>query len=379
MSDITFDLNHGPGNPRNSEGAFLRTSGRRIRFVYSRYTGDEWYDGAAADIAEVYSDDNGETWHDRGVIVPRGSADNIMSVSLLRLAPNDVRMFYLEKRPVAHGNCGDNVPDRPDGDDGRCGCVPYMRRSADDGETWGEAQRIIPFDEYYILNNDRVIRLASGRIIMPCGIHLFRTNGRQRGGLVFTLYSDDLGKTWKESDTVLCPSFQADWVYGFQEPGMIELEEGHLLLWIRTNLGYQFTSHSYDDGVTWGAAIPNINFPAPTSPLSMKRDPETGILYAIWNDTDRRRNQVLPHPQCNGRTPLAIMRSCDNGKTWERDRVVLLERDPERGYCYTAMEFLGGGELLLAYCHGVHRPLDGRSNLQDLRIRKINVNELWKD
>ena len=86
---------------------------------------------------------------------------------------------------------------------------------------------------------------------------------------------------------------------------------------------------------------------------------------------------MLPHPLGNGRSPLVIMRSCDNGKTWERDREVLLERDPERGYCYTAMEFLPGGKLLLAYCCGRH--LDGDSNLQDLRIRKINVNELWKD
>ena len=378
MSDITFDLNHSPGNPRNSEGAFLRTASGRIRFVYSRYTGDEWYDGAAADLAEVYSDDNGETWHDRGVIVPRGSADNIMSVSLLRLAPNDVRMFYLEKRPVAHGNCGDNVPDRPDGDDGRCGCVPYMRRSADDGETWGEAQRIIPFDEYYILNNDRVIRLASGRIIMPYSLHLFRTGGeRFRPGMVFTLYSDDLGKSWKESDTILCPNFQAEAVVGFQEPGLIELEPGHLLLWIRTGLGYQFTSHSYDGGVTWSAAVPDLNFPSPTSPLSMKRDPETGILYAIWNGTNRRLHPVLPHPLTNGRTPLVMIRSLDNGKTWERQRPVLLETDPERGYCYTAMEFLGNGELLLGYCCGRH--LDGCSNLEQLRIRKIDLNELWKD
>ena len=41
------------------------------------------------------------------------------------------------------------------------------------------------------------------------------------------------------------------------------------------------------------------------------------------------------------------------------------------------MEFLGGGKLLLGYCCGRH--LDGGSNLQQLRIRKIDLNELWKD
>ena len=377
MSDTAFHLDHGPGNPRNSEGAFLRTASGRIRFVYSRYTGDDWHDGASADLAEVYSDDNGATWKSRGVIRSRGSADNIMSVSILRLASNDVRLFFLEKRRVRHGNAGDCVPERRDGDDGRVCCVPFMMRSRDDGETWSEPERVIPFDEYYILNNDRVILLDSGRIVMPLSIHLFRTNGPQRAGLVFTLHSDDRGETWNESDTVLCPNFQAETRVGFQEPGMIELEPGHLLLWIRTGLGCQFTSHSYDDGVTWTAAVPDLNFPAPASPMSMKRDPETGILYAVWNGTDRRLHPVLSHPLGNGRSPLVIMRSVDNGRSWERKRPVLLETDPERGYCYTAMEFSGGGELLLAYCCG--RQLDGNNNLQDLRIRKLNVNELWKD
>ena len=379
MSDTIFNIEHGPGNARNSEGAFLRTSGRRIRFVYSRYEGDNPYDGAPCDLAEVYSDDNGNSWQDRGVIISRGSADNIMSVSLLRLAPDDVRMFYLEKRPVEHGNCGSNVPVHKDGSDGRSSCVPMMRRSSDDGETWSEAERIIPFDEYYILNNDRVIRLASGRIIMPFSHHRFRTGRGVCAGMVFTLYSDDNGDSWRESDTVLCPNFQAEASRGFQEPGMIELEPGHLWLWSRTGLGYQFTSHSYDNGITWSAAVPDLNFPSPAfpSPMSVKRDPETGILYAIWDGADRQLHPFLPHPAGDGRSPFVMIRSLDNGKTWERKRPVFLETDPERGFCYTAMEFLGGGELLLAYCCG--RLLDGLNELQDLKIRKLNLNELWKE
>ena len=375
MSNMTFDLVHGKNNARNSEGAFLRTASGRIRFVYSRYTGDNWHDGATADLAEVYSDDNGETWKNRGVIVPRGSADNIMSVSLLRLAGNDVRMFHLEKRALARKN--DGAAARADGDDGCSSCVPMMRKSADDGETWSEPQRIIPFDEYYVMNNDRAIRVASGRIVMPFSLHMFRTGGSLRAGVVFALYSDDNGQSWKESDTVLCPNFQAETKFGFQEPGIVELAPGKLMLWIRTLLGFQFKSYSYDGGETWSAAVPDINFPSPASPMSVKRDPESGILYAVWNGTDRQLHPLLPHPLGNGRSPLVMIRSLDNGETWERKRPVLLETDPERGYCYTAMEFLGGGELLLAYCCGRH--LDGGSNLQDLRIRKLNVNDLWKD
>ena len=375
MADKVFELVHGKNNARNSEGAFLRTFGRRIRFIYSRYSGDNWHDGATADLAEVYSDDTGDSWKNRGVVVSRGDAANIMSVSLLRLTENDVRMFYLEKRPLARDNRVASAC--ADGDDGCSSCVPMMRKSADDGETWSEPRRLIPFDEYYVMNNDRAIILSSGRIVLPLSLHMFRTGGSLRPGVVFTLYSDDRGETWKESDTVLCPNFQAETRFGFQEPGLVELGPNKLMLWIRTLLGFQFKSYSCDGGETWSAAVPDINFPSPASPMSVKRDPESGILYAVWNGTDRRLHQLLPHPQGNGRTPLVMIRSRDDGKTWEVKRPVLLETDPERGYCYTAMEFLGGGELLLAYCCGRH--LDGDSNLQDLKIRKLNVNELWKD
>lgn len=374
MEEAIFDLPHGNGSARNSEGAFVHTAAGRIRFIYSRYSGSGWHDDAAADLAEIYSDDGGESWTSRGEVVSRGDADNIMSVSLLRLAPDDLRLFYLEKRLPASTKSGASR----NGDDhgGQPCCVPMMRRSRDDGDTWSAPQRLIPFHAYYVLNNDRVIRLASKRIIMPLALHLFRTSGALRAGLVFTLYSDDDGASWRESDTLLCPNFQAETGCGFQEPGLIELEPGHLRLWIRTGLGFQFTSHSRDGGATWSAAVPDLNFPSPLSPMSMKRDPATGVLYAIWNGTDRQLHPVLPHPESNGRSPLVLMRSLDNGKTWDLKRPILLERDPERGYCYTAMDF-HGEDLLLAYCCGRH--LDGNCNLQDLRIRKLKINKLWQD
>ena len=39
MQEHIFDLPHGVGNPRNSEGSFVRLQDGRILFVYSRYNG----------------------------------------------------------------------------------------------------------------------------------------------------------------------------------------------------------------------------------------------------------------------------------------------------------------------------------------------------
>lgn len=354
MNNCTFDIPHGPDNPRNSEGSFLLAKDGRIRFIYTRYNGDGWSDHAAADLAEMISDDGGETWQDSGVILRRGDAENIMSVSLLRLQNGSVRLFYLEKRRVRD----------------TFACVPMMRSSDDEGQTWSSARRLIGHDGYYVMNNDRTIQLRSGRIVLPLSFHAWRSGGRLRPGIVFTLFSDDGGETWNESDTMLTPDYQAEAANGFQEPGVIELEDGKLLLWIRTSRGFQYVSYSGDGGRTWSQPLPDWNFPSPCSPMSLKRDPATGFLYAVWNDTDRRHGVV---PLTSPRTPLAIMRSRDDGKSWDKAETVLLEKEPDHGYCYTAMLFKGS-TLLLAYCCG--RQGEGASQLQDLRIRKFDLSAL---
>ncbi|MBQ9337322.1 MAG: exo-alpha-sialidase [Lentisphaeria bacterium] len=356
MKESVHDLMHGPDNPRNSEGSFLAAKDGRIRFIYTRYSGESWGDHASADLAEMISTDGGETWQDRGVIIRRGDAKNIMSVSLLRLQDGSVRMFYLEKRARSGGSVA---------------CIPMMRRSDDDGESWSEAKRLIEHEGYYVMNNDRVIQLSSGRIVLPVSFHAWRSGGRLRPGVVFTLFSDDNGETWSESDAMLMPELQSESRNGFQEPGVIELEPGKLLLWIRTSRGFQYRSISTDGGNTWSQPVADFDFPSPCSPMSMKRDPATGYLYAVWNGTDRILYPVLP--KTTDRTPLVLMRSRDNGANWEKTGAVLLEKEPDHGYCYTAMLFRGDS-LLLAYCCGRHG--NGASQLQDLRIRKINLTDL---
>ena len=360
MKESLFNLPHGPDNPRNSEGSFLLTKDGRIRFIYTRFTGSDWWDHATADLAEMISEDGGTTWRDNGIVIRRGEAANIMSVSLLRLQNGSVRIFYLQKTAQP---------------DGSMSCIPMMRRSDDEGESWSDARRLIPHEGYYVLNNDRVIQLDSGRIVLPLSVHAWRTGtGAMRPGNVFTLFSDDGGETWAESDTLLTPDFQAEMRVGFEEPGVIELEPGKLLVWIRNAQGFQFRSVSTDRGRTWSKAMADPNFPSPVAPMSLKRDPATGYLYAVWDDISRRPS---PAPEfTTDRTPLVLMRSRDNGANWEKSGAVVLEREPDHGYCYTAMLF-HGGDLVLAYCCGRHG--NGFCQLQDLRIRKITLSELWED
>ena len=82
---LVLDYKPCPGNPRNSEGAFIRADNGAILFAYSRYTGDSWHDHQPSDIALIRSCDQGETWSDPEVIVTAKElgATNIMSVSAI--------------------------------------------------------------------------------------------------------------------------------------------------------------------------------------------------------------------------------------------------------------------------------------------------------
>jgi hypothetical protein len=60
VAPIVLDLAPGPGNPRNSEGAFLELKNGRILFVYSRFVGTSFSDEAKARLAARHSTDGGE-------------------------------------------------------------------------------------------------------------------------------------------------------------------------------------------------------------------------------------------------------------------------------------------------------------------------------
>ncbi len=352
-SDIVLTLPHGPNNPRNSEGAFITLADGRIAFIYTHYYGESWHDDASARLCARYSSDGGKTWtaEDRVSLDNEGQR-NIMSVSLLRLQDGRIALFYLRK------NAND--------------CKLLMRTSQDEAESWSEAQECIPPAGYYVVNNDRVIQLRSGRLVAPAGYHRYLNATDIDGRSLFQCYlSDDAGRTWRES---------SDWWAlpvrghsGLQEPGVIELKNGTLYGYCRTSVGRHYQLYSFDGGDTWTTPEPSP-FVAPCSPLCLKRIPSTGDLLAIWNDHSL---ELRPIPWGDDartswtRSPLVSAISRDEGQTWTGKR--LLETDSSHGYCYTAIHFVDDA-VLLGYCCG-----GGVTSgvLQDLCIRRVTLDWLY--
>jgi hypothetical protein len=362
-SEIVLNLAHSPDNPRNSEGSFATLADGRILFAYSRYYGKSWSDEATARICGRYSSDGGRTWPgNEQTLVENEGRRNVMSVSLLRLQDGRLGLWYLRK-------------------DGVDSCHACLRTSKDD-VTWSAPTCCIPAPGYFVVNNDRVVQLGNGRLIVPSSLHrnplppgadpdhvYDSLDGR---GIAIWFLSDDSGVTWRESkDWWALPVRSGS---GLQEPGVVELRDGRLYGYCRTDVGCHYELYSDDGGETWSPPQPSA-FQAPCSPLSIKRL-QTGDLLAVWNDHSGR---LAPVPtdrsfasQSWGRTPLVCAISRDDGKTWERHK--LLESDPALGYCYTAIHFADDA-VLLAYCCGG----GGRSVvLQDLCIRRMRLDWLYE-
>ncbi len=355
--EIIMDMPPHTGNPRNSEGAFINTKDGKILFIYSRFTGDSHSDDASANLAARFSEDKGETWSDEKTIITREEeqALNIMSVSLMRMQNGDIGLFYIIRKEANNARL-------------------YLRRSKDEGASWTKPQVCIPPAGYYVVNNDRIVRLSSGRILIPSAFHRngYDTLRRNPGvrfdscGEVIFFISDDDGNNWREGTCKCVLPYNAYFRSGLQEPGVIELKNGVLWAWARTDLGCQYEMFSLDMGETWTTAQPS-QFTSPCSPLSMKRIPDTGNLLAVWNPipnyNGRRENSPI---QWNcGRTPLTMSISKDDGKTW--GNIIDIENEPDYGYCYTAIHFIENS-VILAYCSG--GPSDGCC-LSRLRARKI--------
>lgn len=344
---VTLNVEPSKEHPRNSEGSFATLKSGRILFIYSQFYGGHG-DESPARLVKIHSDDQGRTWSTPVTVVENTAGNNVMSVSLLRLASGKLAMFYCIKNSWID-------------------CRPHMRMSTDDGETWTEPKLIQRAPGYFVLNNDRVIQTAKGRLIVPLAFHRSRgtdphtSQSWDARAIATWLYSDDEGEAWSESSTWWAMPVRSS--SGLQEPGVVELADGSLFSWCRTDQGAQYGFRSTDAGRTFTPPKPT-ELKSPKGPASIKRLPGSGDLLAIYNDHSGR----FPFPP-KKRNPLIAALSNDGGETWPIRQ--LIEGDPDGVYHYTAIHFIDNA-LLIAYCAGDSKV----GALNRLRIRRIPLDGL---
>lgn len=340
---LIFEISPGPDNPRNSEGAFIRLKDSSILFVYGKFHGDSAGDLSPCNIASIRSYDNGETWSEPKVILSAADfgVKNIASISLIHLADGGIGLLF-----------GCPLPGQ--------GWIrhKYFARSYDDGDTFSDFVECS--SELYGcrsgVNNARIIRLSSGRLIYPHSIHpgcaKVRAEGKRKtaptshtyGNFIF---SDDDGRSWRTSeDSIFMPFTQSN--PGLQEGEIVEIRPNVLKCFFRTDKAYQYQSISLDGGDHW--SMPHQScFTSVCSPITIRKNPYSQKIYAFWNPIPKFNGQNIPAGHA-ARAPLAIAEMDESVS-----RIVKLDyvhSDTHKAYCYVAPLFLNEKEMLIAYSSG---------------------------
>ena len=302
-------------SPRNSEGDLFVLKDGSLLAAWTEFTGGA-RDDSAAHIAAKRSTDGGRNWGEKFVLRQNTGAQNVMSASFVRLKSGELLLCYLEKHSRSDL---DGV------------CV----RSEDDGKTWSDPVLITPEPGYFVMNNARVIQLASGRIVAPFA---YSPEVWKKGNVFKTVcyFSDDGGKTWTRGKGE-CEAPQR----GAMEPGLIEKADGTVLQTIRTQMGKQWFAESKDGGDTWTKARP-WTVVSPEAPATLAELPGDRGWLVVHNPT------IDPKDSHNGwRTPLVAAMSKDEGATWSDPKSI--ESSLEQTYSYISVDIHQKRVLLTYY------------------------------
>ncbi len=228
----------------------------------------------------------------------------------------------------------------------------HLRISEDEGGRFGDSIRVTAEPGYHVLNNDRVTRLSTGRLIVPVATTADVRNESRFKSVCYL--SDDGGHRWRKG--------QGEVAYpkrGAMEPEVLELNDGRLLMQFRNQLGHIAVSESSDGGETWSEPR-SWGVRAPEAPATLRRIPSTGDLLLIWNDTFREGEG-----HGGKRTPLTAAISTDEGHTWTFRRD--LETDKQKTYAYTSLVFDRGRALMTYYVR------DEKSGRISSRFRSVPI------
>jgi len=303
-----------------------------------------WGEGAKDDrpIKVNYSSDMGKMWTApvSMKLAGGGALTGSFETQLVRLTSGAIGLSVTRYRPA----------------DGSS--VNTFHRSTDEGATWSDGVDVSPPGTDIHTNHDNLIVLRTGRVVMPSFATLrtkylggdpkkLRRFGEDfaggAGGVLafgFAYYSDDEGRTWQRSKN-------ESWVilgngvggsFSIEEPAVVEMKDGRVMMVGRTQLGQYFKAYSDDGCETWSEAVPT-GLASGAAPCNIKRIPRPHLsaepdvlsrgagrgehgrdhadtdLLVIWNQTS-------PWELMQGyyRHRLTCAISKDDGETWQHHR-----------------------------------------------------------
>ena len=340
--DPAYRLYHIPGIVVTAKGSVLAWCEARKRAAGV----SDWDD---IRILLRRSTDEGKTWSAAQSIahVEGPKQKNPFALKMKNVDPNDVTY----NNPVL-------IADK-DGAVHMLFCLEYERvfyqRSDDDGVTWSKPNEITSaFDAFkkdypwkvLATGPNHSIQLKTGRLVVPVWLSTGEGGNAHRPSVTATIYSDDLGQTWKAGD-IAVPCTE-EWINP-NETVAIELSDGRVMLNVRneSKAHRRLVVTSPDGATQW--STPKFD-DALLEPICMggivryHHDGKSFILFSNPHNLDDGHSGEPVPGKSRARKNLSVKLSRDEGQTWPINKPI--EAGPSM---YSDLAVTQSGTILCFY------------------------------
>lgn len=201
-----------------------------------------------------------------------------------------------------------------------------LKRSADNGKTWSEAEALPEGFLGPIKNKPEL--LSDGTLLCPTSME------GEPGWRVYFEWTKDFGKTWHKTDFINDPK-----IHQIIQPAILKHRDGRLQVLCRSRNSEIVTSWSDDNGKTWSltrpSGLPNNN--SGIDAVTLK----DGRHLVVYNHVKTPIGASKGH-----RTPLNVAVS-EDGKHWEA--ALVLEDSEISQYSYPAVIQTSDGLVHVVY------------------------------
>ena len=125
---------------------------------------------------------------------------------------------------------------------------------------------------------------------------------------------------------------------GADEPTVVELAGGDLLMLVRTTRGRHYQARSGDRGATWNALLPSTLVASNTPAALYRLSFEPSAVVAVWTST--------PYIGAMNRYPLSVAISYDECASWAHHRILT---NPGCQVSYPGVTQAGDGTILVIW------------------------------